>query len=197
MANLAAHLARHSRVVAPDMRGRGETASGDGAVDPGTLAGDMAALIQAVNLEGAVVIGRMHGGVVGYHLAARHPSLIAGLVIGDTPPEIDEAHAERSLRLIRDLPASFANVEEALVYYQDVLQLSEGRARLDIPLDLIEDEQGSLTWRHNLETIERIEAAASPRSDWSVLRRIPCPTLMIRGQRGAVPHAMAERICQE
>jgi pimeloyl-ACP methyl ester carboxylesterase len=197
MANLAAHLARHSRDIAPDMRGRGETALGDGSFDPETLAGDMAALIHAIGLDGAVVIGRMHGGVVAYHLAARYPALVGGLVIGDTPPEIDETHAEQSLRLVRELPASFSIFEDALAYYQDVLQLSEGRARHDIPLDLVAGEDGSLHWRHNLETIERIEAAASPRSDWQVLQRITCPTLLIRGQRGAVPPDMAERVCRE
>jgi pimeloyl-ACP methyl ester carboxylesterase len=196
MANLAAHLARHSRVIAPDMRGRGETAAGDNAFDPQTLADDMAALIRTVRLDGAVVIGRMHGGVVAYHLVARYPELVSGLVIGDTPPEIDEAHAEQSLRLVRELPASFSSYEEALSYYQDTLQLSEGRARHDIPLDLVVGENGSLRWRHNLETIERIEAAASPRSDWQLLERITCPTLLIRGQRGAVPADMAERVCR-
>lgn len=196
MANLAAHLARSGRVVVPDLRGRGATEQPAAGYDPGTMAADVAALIRALGLDRPVVIGRMHGGLVAYHLAASHPELVRGLVLGDTPPEVDEVRAARALGLVRGLPPRFAALEEAIAFYQDTLGLSEARARHDIPHDLVPDETGGYRWRHNLDLIERIETASLPRADWEVLARVQCPTVVLRGQRGEIPALVAERICQ-
>lgn len=196
MANLAAHLARNGPVVVPDLRGRGESDQPANDYDPATMADDVAGLISALALERPVVIGRLHGGLIGYHLAARRPDLVRGLVLGDTAPEIDEQRASAALAFVRSLPRHFESIAEALAFYQDRLGLSEARARHDIPYDLIEGDNGQLRWRHNLDVIERIEAAAMPRADWDVLAQIRTPVLMLRGQRGEVPLAVAERFRQ-
>jgi pimeloyl-ACP methyl ester carboxylesterase len=196
MANLAAHLARAGRVVVPDLRGRGESGQPAAGYDPGTMADDVAALIELLRLERPVVIGRLHGGLVAYHLAARRPDLVRGLVMGDTAPEVDQARADRALAAIRALPPRFASLDEATRYYEETLQLPAARARHDIPHDLLPDAAGGYRWRHNLALIERIEAAAMPRADWDVLGRVRCPALVLRGQRGEVPPAVADRFCQ-
>lgn len=194
MANLAEHLAPRGRVIVPDLRGRGGSEQPDGGYDPGTLADDVAGLIDGLRLERPVVIGRMHGGLVGYHLAARHPELIGGLIIGDTPPEVTPEHAAAIQALLHQLPARFASLDEAIAFYQNTLLLSEARAKHDIPHDLLPDDGGGLRWRHNLELIGRIEQASMPRADWAILSRMRCPVLVLRGQRGEIPPAMADRI---
>jgi hypothetical protein len=160
------------------------------------MAGDVAALIETLALDRPVVIGRLHGGLIAYHLTASRPELIRGLILGDTPPEVTAQRAETALALIRSLPARFASLDEVIAYYQETLLLSEARARHDIPYDLVQDEGNGYRWRHDLALVERIEAASLPRADWDVLARIACPTLLLRGQRGEVPTAMAERVCQ-
>lgn len=194
MANLAAHLARRGPVIVPDLRGRGESEHPTDRLDPATMADDVAALIELLGLDRPVVIGRLHGGLVAYHLAARRPDLVRGLVLGDTTPEIDQERAERALAATRALPATFASHDEAIAFYQDRLGLSEARARHDLPHDLVETADGGLRWRHDLDLIARVERAAMPRADWDVLERIGCPTLLLRGQRGEVPAAVAERM---
>lgn len=194
MANVADHLARSGRVIAPDLRGRGGTDQPASGYDPATLASDVAALIEAIRLTRPVVIGRMHGGLVGYYLAARHPSLIGGLVIGDTPPEVSPERAATVLTVVRNLPARFASLDDAIAFYQDTLKLSEARARHDIPHDLIADDDGGWRWRHNLALVVQIEEASMPRAAWDTVARISCPTLIIRGQRGEISSTMAERL---
>jgi len=93
------------------------------------------------------------------------------------------------------LPERFASEDEALVFYQDRLGLSEARARHDLPHDLYAGDDGGLRWRHDRAVVVRIEAASLPRADWDVLARATCPTLLLRGQRGEVPRAMADRFC--
>ncbi len=196
MANLASHLARRGRVVVPDLRGRGGSDQPESGYDPATMADDVAALIEAVGLDRPVVLGRLHGGLIAYHLAARRPDLVRGLVLGDTAPEVDQERAARALAVVRGLPPRFSSLEEALGFYQDTLRLSEARARHDIPHDLLQDENGGYRWRHNLHLVEQIEAASMPRADWDAIAQVRCPTLLLRGQRGQVPPEMAHQFCR-
>ncbi len=194
MANLASHLARRGRVVVPDLRGRGETAQPEDGYDPSTMAADVAGLIVQLGLDRPVVIGRLHGGLVAYHLAAEHPGSLSGLVIGDTVPEVTDGHAQRLIEATRSLPRTFATLEDAYAFYQHQLGLSLERALHDIPFDL-RRARGGYTWRHNLDLVARIEEAALPRADWDVLAKIEAPTLILRGQRGTLSREMADRMC--
>lgn len=194
MANLASHLARRGRVVVPDLRGRGETAQPEDGYDPSTMAADVAGLIAQLGLDRPVVIGRLHGGLVAYHLAAEHPGSLSGLVIGDTVPEVTDGHAQRLIEATRSLPRTFATLEDAYAFYQHQLGLSLERALHDIPFDL-RRARGGYTWRHNLDLVARIEEAALPRADWDVLAKIEAPTLILRGQRGTLSREMADRMC--
>jgi uncharacterized protein (TIGR02246 family) len=160
------------------------------------MAADVAGLVEALRLDRPVVVGRLHGGLIAYHLAARRPDLVRGLVLGDTAPEVAPARAERSLATVRALPERFADIEEAVAFYVGVLHVSEARARHDIPSDLVGEPAGGLRWRHDRATVERIEAAALPRADWDVVAKVACPTLLLRGQRGEVSAAMADRFCE-
>ncbi len=191
MANLAAHLARGGPVLVPDLRGRGESDQPVTGYDPATMAEDVAALIVDRHLDRPVVIGRVHGGLIAYHLAARHPDLVRGVVLGDTSPEVDERRAARTM--VHALPSHFASLEEAQTFYEEGLRVSAARARHDIPHDLVSDNAGGYHWRHNLEIIERIETASMPRSDWEVVKGIRCPALLLRGQRGEVAPEVAQR----
>ncbi|HYH11784.1 MAG TPA: alpha/beta hydrolase [Thermomicrobiales bacterium] len=195
MANLASHLSRRGRVVVPDLRGRGHTAQPDDGYDPGTMAADVAGLVAALRLDRPVVIGRLHGGLVAYHLAANHPQVLSGLVLGDTSPEVTDGRAKQLIEATRSLPRSFPTIEDAHTFYQQSLGLPIERALHDIPFDLKRSRSG-YTWRHNLDLIARIEESALPRSDWDVLARIAVPTLILRGQRGMLSPAMAERMCE-
>ncbi len=195
MAALARHLARHHRVVVPDLRGRGDTDQPADGYDPGTMSRDVAELIASLGLERLVVIGRNHGGVVGYHLAAGYPDLIWGLILSDANPDVGPERAARRLASVGELPRSFPDLDTAIRYYQDRLGVSEERARHDIPHDLVESG-GNFAWRHNLDVIARIERASAPRTDWDVLARIQAPTLLLRGQWSRIPKATAEQARQ-
>lgn len=193
MSPLARHLAPTRSVIVPDLRGRGQTVTTDGDYAPATMACDVAALVAELGFRHVVVIGRNHGGVVGYHLAAQEPALVHGLVLGDTTPDVNDARAARRREILARFPRAFASVDDAVRFYLDVLGLSEARARHDIPFDLVEAD-GSWHWCHDLDVIERIERAAAPRADWEIIARIAAPTLVLRGQRGRILPETATRM---
>jgi pimeloyl-ACP methyl ester carboxylesterase len=194
MRHLAECLAQSGPVLVPDLRGRGETDQPEDGYDPATMAADVAALVGHLELGPSVVIGRHHGGLVAYHLAAREPEMVSGLILGDATPEVSPERAARIKALVSALPAEFAWREEAERFYEEELRLPAARARHDMPSDLEQCADGRFRWRHNLEVVARLADACLPRSDWAVLERIRCPTLILRGQRGQIRPEVAERM---
>jgi pimeloyl-ACP methyl ester carboxylesterase len=194
MRHLAEGLALDGEVLVPDLRGRGETEQPASGYDPATMAEDVGCLLQHLGIGRSVLIGRLHGGIIAYHLAARKPELVCGLVLGDATPEVSEERAARVQARVSSLPSEFASLEDAERFYEGGLRLSPARARHDLPSDLERTAEGKYRWRHNLSIVARIEAAAMPRSDWIVLRQVQCPVLVLRGQRGEIRAEIAERM---
>ncbi len=194
MRHLAEQLSLDREVLVPDLRGRGESDRPEGGYDPATMADDVAELVDRLGIERPALIGRLHGGLVAYHLAARRPELACGVVLGDANPEVTADRASHALAEINSLPQAFASLADATRFYEEDLGLPPDRARHDIPSDLEARSDGGYRWRHDLDIVRRIEAAAVPRSDWDVLARLHCPVLIVRGQRGEIRPETAERM---
>jgi len=77
-------LARDHRCVAINLRGRGRSEAKP-PFDVSQQAADVAAVLQALGIERAVVVGHTLGGVVALHLNHGYPELVRGIVIGDPP----------------------------------------------------------------------------------------------------------------
>ena len=85
-ANLA-HLADHFTVVTYDPRGNGESDRPvePSSQDPALLVGDALAVLDAVGVDRAVLVGNSFGATLAYLLAARHPErVLAAVMIGAT-----------------------------------------------------------------------------------------------------------------
>ena len=78
-------LARDFTVVAPDQRGCGLSSKPQDGYDTGTLASDLAALMDALGHERFAVAGHDTGMWIGYALAADHPGRVARLAVAETP----------------------------------------------------------------------------------------------------------------
>jgi pimeloyl-ACP methyl ester carboxylesterase len=150
------------------------------------MASDVAGLLRDLGWTRAVVIGRLHGAIVAYHLAARYPKLVQSLVIGNAAPEVNESQAQRILAAVANLPRDFASRADAEAFYDRELGLSPARIQNDLLHDLEPTTNGRMVWKHNLGIVERIESAVNPRDDWELLSGIACPTLILRGQRGGI-----------
>jgi pimeloyl-ACP methyl ester carboxylesterase len=81
-------LAVPSRTVACDLRGFGE--SGGHATSVDDYADDVAALMNGIGIEQAVIAGLSMGGYVAFALWRKHPSLIRALVLSDTRAKPDD-----------------------------------------------------------------------------------------------------------
>ncbi len=81
--NVAKELATAHTVIAPDLRGIGDSGLGDGKLDMKTVAAEQAALMKALGFEKYAVVGHDLGGGVGYALAAQFPDRVTRFAFMD------------------------------------------------------------------------------------------------------------------
>jgi pimeloyl-ACP methyl ester carboxylesterase len=84
-AKLAADLARDHTVVVPDLRGMGLSAKPADGYDKWTEAADMRAVLEALGIDKAMVVGHDIGTMVAYAYAARYRDKTEKLVVMDAP----------------------------------------------------------------------------------------------------------------
>ena len=87
---VVARLGPRIRTIRYDMRGHGLTEATPGDYAIVTLADDLAALLEALRVRGAVVVGLSVGGMVAQALAARRPELVRALVLCCTAARVGD-----------------------------------------------------------------------------------------------------------
>jgi len=76
------------RMIAPDLRGIGDSGKTDGAHDKATVAGDIWAIMDARDIDKAVLVGHDIGARVAMRMTLDHPERVSSLVVinGRYPP---------------------------------------------------------------------------------------------------------------
>ena len=117
----------HLTLVAPDQRGRGDSADVAGPSSLGQHAADLAAVIDALGLDSVHVCGMSMGGCVAVEFAARYPSRVKSLVLVDggvlvaptaglTRESVGAVFADRIARTQKHVDA----VDEYVEFYANV-----------------------------------------------------------------------------
>ena len=126
---VAPHLAATHRVVAPDLRGFGDTPMpGEAYAD----ADDVAHLLDTLGIASAAVVGASYGGRVALELATRHPERVSSLVLLCT--------AFRGLEVTDPVVLAFGEREDELLEAGDV----EGAVDLNVEMWLRPDAPDGL-----------------------------------------------------
>jgi len=140
-------LARHFRVVAPDLRGYNETDKPEG-VDKyrlNLLAEDILELIHALGERRAIIVGHDWGGVVAWSLAAFNPEATEKLVVLNAPHP--NAYTTRTKGLPRQLQKSWyvfffqiADIPEEVLSRNDYFFLKNMLRLSFVKKDVLTDE---------------------------------------------------------
>lgn len=118
--DFALHFAPRRRVIAMDYRGRGQSDYDPDwrSYKPPVMLHDVAALLTALDLNRVVVIGTSLGGLMGLALNVFRPLCVAGLVMNDIGPALEDSgfHRIRAYlskdRVQPDWPTAIAHVRE-------------------------------------------------------------------------------------
>ena len=94
---IAEILAPDFRIVTYDKRGHGLSESGPDRTEMADYAADLAALLDALRINRAAIVGMSIGGMIAQELTRQRPELVAALVLCDTAAKIgtDESWDER------------------------------------------------------------------------------------------------------
>jgi pimeloyl-ACP methyl ester carboxylesterase len=84
-APMAADLARDHTVIVPDLRGLGLSSKPKGGFDKKTQAGDVSAVLAALNVQQIDLVAHDIGNMVAFQFAAQNPDRVRRLVLIDAP----------------------------------------------------------------------------------------------------------------
>ena len=105
-------LAAEHRVVRFDIRGAGESRSGRGPYSP---ADDTAALLDALEIRSAHVVGASFGGLVALEVAATHPDRVASLVLlAAALPDIEPSAALMAFAEAEETAVELGRIDDAV-----------------------------------------------------------------------------------
>ncbi len=194
--DFAPSVAPYYRTLALDHRGHGASAwDPDGNYGYETLADDVEAVTAALEIDRFVLVGHSLGGRVSTFFAGRHPDRLAGLVLVDIGPEID---ARGSMRIRDETLENMDPVFGTLGEYARLLSLNYPAATAEAIQRMAlhsskQREDGKFVlkqdpkWRGVMQSdgadpqaLEATEQAAI-KQQWEVLRKLACPTLVVRG----------------
>lgn len=180
------------RCIVPDLRGFGDSPQG-GPYTMDRYADDVAALLDALQIEQAVVAGLSMGGYVAFALLRRHRKRIRALVLSDTRATADTPEAaQKRLDLIE-----VARTQGVDAVADRQLSGLVGKSTREKQPDLVERIR-SIILRSSVEGIVGALDAMRTRLDSTpLLAGIDVPTLILVGEEDAVTPAKEARAMHE
>ena len=179
------------RVIAPELRGFGDGASGPPGTSVDDYAGDVIDLLDALHVEEAVIGGLSMGGYVTLAVFRHAPRYFQGMVLADTRSQADTPEAvegrKRMIQLVRDRGVA-AVTDEMMPKL-----LSEATAKQQPE---VVKQLRALMLSSSTDAVAGALTALMTRPDATpVLPTIHCPTLILVGEADAItPPALSEEM---
>ncbi len=193
---VAARLRTKYHVIAPDLRGHGDSqwaVGGSYSVADYTL--DLAQLTEALQLPRLILIGHSLGGSVALHYAATYPERVDKVVaiegLGPPPSLLVERSAPERMRdwiaemqaLARRHPRRYASLQQAMARMREANpHLTEEQARHLTVHGCYRAEDGTYLWKFDnyvRATSPYLTGMREAQEFWSEIR---CPVLLVRGE---------------
>lgn len=183
----ARRLQDRAHLIAPDVRGHGESAwSPAGEYQYRDQARDLATFVDQLGLGRFTLIGTSMGGIIAMTYAGDHAERLRGLVLNDIGPDV-EGGSQRITQMVGSRPDEFATLEDAMAYRREVSPITAGRSEEDqreLALGVLRQRSdGRWDWKMDPAYIQqRVQRGAPARPAlWPVLERVSCPTLVVWG----------------
>lgn len=187
-AQTAAALGRDFRIVGLDQRGHGRSDRAPADASRAAFVADIVAVIEQISLAPVVLVGQSMGGNSAFLTAAGYPAVVDALVVVEASPDGPApelpAHIQRWLD---NWPVPFADETTARQFFS-----SQGLAA-GAWSEGLERRDDGLWPAFDSDFLVQCIGELAARDYWSEWRRIECPTLIVRGERGN----LEERHCAE
>ena len=177
-------------VLTPDHRGVGRSDRPLGPYLMRVMADDVAAVLDHARLERAYVVGISLGGMVAQHVAIRHPSRVAGLVLLATTAGFPHVRLPSALALARFLALPLSGQLRQSHVDRSYARLLLSRKDVPRARELLAGWPAAMqTEPTSLRVFVAHFAAILAHSAGSGLRDIACPTVIVTGDDDCLlPH---------
>ncbi len=176
------------RVIALDMRGHGRSDKPESGYELTDYAADVSAVLDALGVDRASLIGSSLGTQVAIEVAARYPEKVDKLILSDPSCLIDQAAIDGYVALHRSRPRTFANREAAMAFSRSLPQrkrFAEEVHAYTLEGDLCETGNGELEWCYALEPILQTFKALKV-DQMASIEAVRVPVLILRGEHSHV-----------
>ena len=180
---LASSLADRWRVLGLDMRGHGASGRADD-YRWEAFVDDIVAFVDTLRLAPITIVGHSMGATFGYLYAARHPETMTRLVLIDQAPgaELQPETMQKLGPLIKR--NTFKGPEELIEQMQKILPRYRESELIRTAFHQLERRpDGRWRWRFDPKLLSPESGLTTPDVEELLadLRRVQCPTLLIRG----------------
>jgi esterase len=170
-----------------DLRLHGDSPAGSRPHTVAGAAGDVASLLEELDLPPTAVLGHSFGGKVALELAAAAPAGLRQLWVVDSTPEAKppSGSAWGMIEVVRDLPSTFATRAEAVAGLE---RAGYAPAIAQWMAMNLEPREGAFGWRLDFDALEEILRDFFDRDLWSVVEAPPpgAEVHFVRASRGSV-----------
>ena len=184
-------LSSSFRVVAPDLRGHGESDHSEEGYAPARFHEDVKALARSLNIPSFDLVGHSLGALIAIGFAAEHPDLVNRLVLEDGGPGMDTDAARGGSIGNFTRPLAFDTLESAISWLQAQNPLLSSRSDEEMEQmakhRMKENWAGRWIFRHDPELYWILDNAPGWSQEeseqaWEQTASISCPTLVLRGK---------------
>jgi pimeloyl-ACP methyl ester carboxylesterase len=178
-------FAETHRCIAPDLRGHGETTYvgpklGPSQLSMDVMADDLAALLDHLRIDKAIVCGLSMGGYIAFAFWRRHASRISALILADTKSVADSAEAKANRLRQADMAAKEGLKPIAKAMLPRLIAPQCVGSVLDVAIrGMIENTRAD-------EIVPTLHALANRPDSTPTLATINVPTLVVIGERDAI-----------
>jgi pimeloyl-ACP methyl ester carboxylesterase len=170
-------LADVARVIAPDLRGFGESGLPSGAVTMDTYADDLRGLLDALSIKNAVVCGLSMGGYIAFAFYRRNAHRVRGLILADTKagPDSPEGRQGRDANIALARAQGAGAVGEKMMPKMITPKTATERA------DIANAARAVMARQSVAAVVSALEAMRDRPDSTPMLAQITVPTLVITG----------------
>jgi pimeloyl-ACP methyl ester carboxylesterase len=184
---IAGVLAGRQRLIAHDLRGRGDSEKPEKGYSLAEHSADVLGLLDHFGLERAVVMGHSLGAHIGVHFASHHPARVAKLVLVDGGLDVRAEVFDSIAPSVNRLGVEFPSVEVFLAIVQ-TLPMFAGRWNEHLARHFTYDVEpgpgGGVRSKVARHAIEEEVANLQRTRLWAWHHRIAAPTLLLRAPDG-------------
>lgn len=180
---------RDFRMIAPDMRGHGETDEGDKPFSISLFGDDLIRFMDGLQLEKVILCGLSMGGYIALNVVSRFPERFSALILTDTSCRADTPEArEKRMQTILDIEKN--GLEK---YAEESLKRLFSPESLAFKTEETEAVRQMILNTPTSSIFNSLKALASREESCSKLSGINIPSLIITGQSDIItPPEIAE-----